>query len=106
MEKNLKEGETPLFNLDDKELIRFAHKTKNNLIMDTVAPEMTRRLIIAIKEFNYNSSKQTKWIICLTIGLGVIALLQLILLFTQSLFIVSIPLLDLLTFPITSFLSN
>ena len=87
MEKKLKEGDTPLFDLDEKELIRFAHRTKNQLISDTVAPEMMRRMKIAIEEFNENSSKQsnvmislTKWIIRLTVAIGILALLQIIIL--------------------------
>lgn len=83
MEKKLKEGETPLFDLNDKNLIRFAHRTRNQLITDTVAPEMMRRLKVSIEKFNKNSSKQTKkmiyltyWIIGLTVILGILALIQ------------------------------
>jgi len=87
MEKKLKEGDTPLFDLGDKELIRFAHQTKNHYVSDTVAPEMMRRMKIAIEEFNENSSKQskvmiglTRWIMGLTVVMGILALLQIIIL--------------------------
>ena len=76
MENKLKEGDTPLFDLDDKELIRFAHKTKNQLISDTVAPEMMRRLKKSIDTFNEKSSKYSRIIIGLTIILGILAFIQ------------------------------
>ena len=87
MVKRLKEGDTPLFDMDDKDLIRFAYRTKNQNISDIVNPEMMRRLKISIDEFNRKSSGQTSemiklthWIIGLTILLGVLALIQVILL--------------------------
>lgn len=80
MNDKLKEGETPLFDMDDKELIRFAYKMQNRFVMDTVAPEMTRRMILSIKKFNKESSKQSKRIFWLTIVMGIVALLQLIVL--------------------------
>ena len=78
------EDETPLFKMDDKGLIRFAHRTKNHLIMDTVAPEMMRRLKLSIEDFNKNSKKQSNRIFWLTVVMGAIALLQLTLFFTQT----------------------
>ena len=95
-------------NISNKELIHKHGQLPGGMLVqrENIVLEMNRRLIDEIGEFNETSSRQTKWIIRLTISLGFISLLQLILLFTQSLFIVSIPLLDLLTFPITSFLSN
>lgn len=82
------EDESPLFKMDDKALIRFAHRTRNNLIMDTVAPEMTRRLIVSIKNFNEKSSKYSRWIIGLTIVLGTLVVIQIVILllplFTQK----------------------
>jgi hypothetical protein len=83
MENELKEGDIPLFDLDDKDLIRFAHRTKNQFISDIVAPEMMRRMKISIEEFNKNSSKQSKRIFWLTVAMGIVALLQLILLIQQ-----------------------
>ena len=87
MEKELKEGKTPLFDMSDKELIRFAYRMKNQFVMDTVAPEMMRRLKGAIEKFNKQSSKQTNkvinltyWIIGLTCVLGVLAIIQIFLL--------------------------
>ncbi len=87
MVKRLKEGETPLFDMSDKDLIRFAYRMQNRFVMDTVAPEMMRRMNVTIKKFNEQSSKQTSkmitltyWIIGLTVILGIIAALQLILL--------------------------
>ena len=88
MKKKLKEGDTPLFDLDDKELISFAYRMKNQLVMDTVAPEMMRRLKVSIDLFNKKSSKYSKIIIGLTIVLGVLALIQIVILlqrlFTQA----------------------
>jgi len=87
VENKLKEGDTPLFDLDDKELIRFAHGTKNQFISDTVAPEMMRRMKISIQEFNENSSEQTRkminltrWIIGLTIAMTIGLAIQIYLL--------------------------
>jgi len=45
-----------------------------------ISLEMTRRLKASIDNFNERSSKQTKWIIRLTIILGVLALGQILLL--------------------------
>lgn len=72
-----------VFDKDSKKLIEFAYRTKNKLVIDSVSMELMRRLSLTIDNFNKKSSKQTKWIILLTIALGIIALLQLILLFIQ-----------------------
>lgn len=79
------EDHVPLFDMDDKELIQFAYKMKNNIIMDTVAPEMTRRMIVSIKEFNKKSSEEsnkminlTYWIMGLTFFIGILALIEFI----------------------------
>ena len=51
--------------------------------MDTVAPEMTRRMIVSIKDFNKKSSEESKkiinltyWIMGLTLLLGVLTSIQ------------------------------
>jgi len=53
----------------------------NSREREDIILDMNRRLVEAIRNFNVKSSKQTDWIIGLTIALGVIAVLQLILLF-------------------------
>ena len=83
METKLKEGDIPLFDLNDEDLIRFAYTHKNQLVMDTVNPEMMRRLRISIKEFNRDSSKQSNRIFWLTVSMGIVAFFQLILLLIQ-----------------------
>ncbi|MBU3940604.1 MAG: hypothetical protein KKH88_01615 [Nanoarchaeota archaeon] len=83
----LKEEVVSLFNKRDKELVEFANATRNKYISDIANIEMMRRMKFAIKEFNKNSTKQTskmikltKWIIGLTIAMGVLALIQIIIL--------------------------
>ncbi len=80
----------PLFDLSDKDLIRFAYNNRNKFIIDVVAPEMTRRLNVSITKFNRQSSEQstkminlTRKIIGLTIVLGIMAFLQAVLLIKQ-----------------------
>ena len=80
-------GNLDLFKCSDKELIQFGYQAINHHISDIIAPEMMRRLKISIKEFNKNSSRQskiminlTKWIIGLTISLSILAVIQIILL--------------------------
>lgn len=87
VEKKLKKGYTPLFDMDDKALISFAYRARNSLVMDTVAPEMMRRLKVSIDKFNKNSTKQTEEmlkltnkIIILTMVLTFLAVVQIILL--------------------------
>ena len=46
-----------LFDKNDKELLEWGCSTINLDVSDIVAPEMTRRLNVSIKEFNQNSSK-------------------------------------------------
>jgi len=52
--------------------------TDNSREREDISLEMSRRLVKAIKDFNNKSSKQTKWIIRLTIIIGLIAIIQLI----------------------------
>ncbi|MFH1503292.1 MAG: hypothetical protein ABIE36_01390 [Candidatus Diapherotrites archaeon] len=76
MEKKLKEGDTPLFDMSNKDLIGFAYRTRNMNVSDTVNSEMMRRLNVSIKNFNNSSSKQTRWIIRLTIAMLIVGIAQ------------------------------
>ncbi len=58
--------------------------TNNSREREDISIDIDRRLIKEIKKFNKQSSGQTSQIIFLTVVLGVIALLQLILLFKQT----------------------
>lgn len=71
--------------MNDKELIQFAYNMKNQLVMDTVAPEMIRRLKNSLDSFNKESSKHSKRIFWLTIAMGIVAFLQLVLIVLQML---------------------
>ena len=84
--------ETGFEAISDKGLVHRHKTTANEYGRQDISLEMTRRLKQEIEEFNINSSKQseamiklTKWIMWLTIGLGVIAVLQLFLLIKQVL---------------------
>lgn len=80
-DEKLKEGDTPLFDLSDKDLIRFAYKNQNRFIMDTVAPEMTRRLKVStdslntsIKELDRSNKKSSNRMIILTVMLLILTM--------------------------------
>jgi hypothetical protein len=70
--------ETGYENISNKELVHRMGNIMSIKETDKIKVEMDRRLIEAIKRFNEKSSKQTKWIIRLTIVLGIIALVQLV----------------------------
>lgn len=67
-------------NKTERELVIQHLGTGNSFEREDISLDMNRRLVEEIRDFNKNSTKQTKWIIWLTIALGIIALLQLILL--------------------------
>tara|TARA_Y100000034_G_C6663119_1_gene290817 strand:+ start:66 stop:320 length:255 start_codon:yes stop_codon:yes gene_type:complete len=71
-------------NKSEKYLIIQHIGTNNSRKREDITLDMNRRLVEEIRNFNNKSSKQTKWVIGLTIVLGIIAILQLILLFTQE----------------------
>ena len=73
----------PKFNEDTKSLMNFAYKSENKLITDCVNMEITRRLILAINKFDRQSSKQTFWVILLTIAIFVLGIIQTIILISQ-----------------------
>jgi len=84
--------------INDKSLTGFEKVTDKGLIQqvnrhsgdtfEVVTLEMTRRLKKEIKRFNENSSRQTKWIIRLTISMLIVGIAQIGLLlyslFTQK----------------------
>lgn len=72
-------------NTSNKELVHRHKTTDNEYGRQDISLEMNRRLIDEIKEFNENSSKQTNWVIGLTIAMLITAFVQ-IGLFIYSLF--------------------
>ena len=80
--------ETSFEIISDKELIHQHRTTANEYKRQDISLEITRRLKQEIEEFNKTSTKQsnvmirlTRWITGLTIALGVIAFIQLTLMF-------------------------
>lgn len=61
----------------DEYLVGFVEKIIHGRSHNPAIVEMQRRQMVAIKEFNRQSTRLTKWIIFLTVGIGVVALLQL-----------------------------
>ena len=89
--KNITDSfETGFENNSNKELVhRYGIIGISPYTKEKIALEMNRRLISEIEEFNKSSSKQTEkminltqWIMWLTIFLGVLALIQILILFT------------------------
>ncbi len=68
-------------NISNKELIHNLNTHSGTTAQDIIKAELTRRLIEGIDNFNRASSKYSKLIIWLTIALGIIAIIQLVLLF-------------------------
>ena len=66
MEKTGAEFKKSLFKSSDEELVERLKSLRPISETESIKTEMTRRLIIVIKEFNKNSSKQTKKMINLT----------------------------------------
>lgn len=64
----------------NKELVHIHKTTDNEYGRQDISLEMNRRLIDEIQEFNKKSSKHTKWIIWLTMILGLLALIQIFIL--------------------------
>ena len=71
-------------NKSERDLVIQYIGTDNPHKREDITLDMNRRLVEEIRDFNNKSSKQTTWIIGLTIALGIIAVLQLILLFRQG----------------------
>ncbi len=65
----------------NKELIHKLNIHPETTPQEIIKAELTRRLIDEIDNFNGTSSKYSKVIIGLTIALGIIAILQLVILF-------------------------
>lgn len=63
------DNDSLVFQLNDKQLVEHFLNNANRHISDAVNPEMMRRLKIAIEKFNEQSSKQTRWLIWLTIAM-------------------------------------
>lgn len=73
--------ETGFENISNKELVHRLKTLRPISETESIKAEITRRLIDEISEFNNKSSKYSKRIMWLTIALGIIAMVQLILLF-------------------------
>jgi len=67
----------------DKGLIQGQHIHSEATAQDSIKLEMTRRLKKEIRRFNINSSKQTRWIITLTIAMLFVGIAQIGLLIYQ-----------------------
>lgn len=81
MEVKEREFKNNLFKHSEKELVERLKSFRSISETESVKAEMIRRLIMVIKEFNENSSKYSKVIIALTIVLGILALIQIGLMF-------------------------
>ncbi len=82
--KNINDScKTGFENIGNKELVHSLKSLRPISQTESTKAEITRRLIDEISEFNFKSSKQTRWIIGLTIVLGAIALIQLIAFFIK-----------------------
>ncbi|MBU0460864.1 MAG: hypothetical protein KKH52_03990 [Nanoarchaeota archaeon] len=68
-------------NKSERDLVIKHIGTDNSFRREDIRLDMNRRLVEEIRNFNKKSSKQTNWVIGLTVALGIIAILQLILLF-------------------------
>jgi len=80
--KNIKDSfETGYENVSNKELIYRLKGVPPMSEQERIKAELTRRLIDEIDNFNKVSQKYSKKIIGLTIALGIIAVIQLVLLF-------------------------
>lgn len=67
----------------DEELSKKLNAHSGTTTQDSIQFQITNRLKDSVEDFSKKSSRQTRWLIILTIILGIIALLQLMLLFTQ-----------------------
>jgi len=73
--------ETGYENITNKELLHMLKGIPPMSEQERIKAEMTRRLIDEIGNFSKESSKYSKVIIWLTIALGILAMIQIILLF-------------------------
>ncbi|MBI5798069.1 hypothetical protein HZA98_04160 [Candidatus Woesearchaeota archaeon] len=83
--------ETGFETYSDKELVHKYKSTNNECGRQDIALEMSRRLKQEVEEFNVGSSKQsevminlTRWIMWLTIVMGIFGLIQLAILIMQT----------------------
>ena len=79
--------ETSFETHSDKELVHRHKNTANEYGRQDISLEMSRRLKQEIEDFNLNSSKQsevminlTRWIIWLTVVIGILTLIQVVIL--------------------------